>query len=208
MFSQDFSSFVQYPPLNDKDLPITFPFPSLDSPLSQASTSTRSSMSPYEEHNSSLHYFSDLSVTKSNVWKSNDGELLNDAVFAMRLNLIFVESKASVVPGVPEDFFLRTSSLYPSLSAAPSRTSTPQPRQSSSKPRSKNMKHTRQASSLSRRSSADETNASTERAPPKRRRVSPSLLPNGRPTGACTRCKKLKVLDFVIIVRLVTELPE
>lgn len=74
MFGQDFSLYVQYPPYSDKDVPISAPFPPLDSPLSQASTSTRSSMSPYEEDRSSVHYFSDLSSSKANVWNPSDGK--------------------------------------------------------------------------------------------------------------------------------------
>ncbi|THH33350.1 hypothetical protein EUX98_g804 [Antrodiella citrinella] len=180
MFGQDFSIYVQYPPLPAKDLPATFHYPPLGSPLSQASASTRSSMSPNEEELSSTHYFSS---TNSNTWKPADD---------MEVSML-----QETLSGIPEDFLLRASDLYPPLSATTSRASTPMSHRSSAKaskakPRSSKLL-TRPGSISSNRSSVDETNAPSEGAPTKRRRVSPSILPNGRPNGACTRCKKLKM---------------
>lgn len=78
MFGHDFSVYVQYPPYQEKEMPNPLHYPVLGSPLSQASTSTRSSMSPYDDDGSSMNYFCDISSTKSNDWKPTDGMLLND----------------------------------------------------------------------------------------------------------------------------------
>lgn len=97
-----------------------------------------------------------------------------------------------------DDFFLRASSLYPPLSETSSRASTPSVQLQPAKSKSRTAKQSRQMSNASRRSSVDDTNAAREGVPSKRRRVSPPALPNGRPSGACTRCKKLKVRLHVL----------